>query len=433
MDSVFWEISIIVVLTLINGFFAASEIAIVSARRGRLQQRADDGSTAAQTALALQDDPSRFLSTVQVGITLVSTFAAAFGGARIADKLAPVLLRVPQLAPYAESLALLLVVVALTYLSLILGELAPKRLALQNAEAVAVAVAPIMKAIARFGAPVVSFLSFSASLVLRLLGRGTPDESTITEEDILSMVREGTAGGSLDQAHQELIESVFTFTERTVRAIMTPRTEIVAIDVSTPFPDALTVITSSGYSRLPVFRDSLDNVLGMLYVKDLLQEWGRTEHVDLSSILRPATFAIDSQKVVEVFQQLKLGRGQVALVLDEYGQVAGLVTVEDMLEELVGDISDEYDDAGESFVRRDDGSYLVDGLTPFETVRQRLDLPELDAELQEASFETVAGFVLTLLGHIPTTGEQVLWKNHTFEIIDMDERRIDKLLIRRHE
>jgi putative hemolysin len=427
---IFWELLIIFVLILGNGFFAASEIAIVSARKGRLQQKAEEGDASAAAALALSEDPSRFLSTVQVGISLIGTFAAAFGGARMADRIVPLLTGWPLIAPYAETIALILVVLLITYLSLIFGELVPKRLALQAAESVATSVAPVMATIARFSAPVVSFLSFSTNLVLRLLGRGGSRDATVTEEDIMSMVREGTEGGSLDAAHQELIESVFTFTERSVRTIMTPRTEIVAIDVETPFEAALTLITESGYSRLPVYRDNLDNVLGLLFVKDLLRVWGQAPQADLETMLRPALFALDSQRVVEVFQQLKQGRSQVALVLDEYGQVAGLVTVEDILEELVGDINDEYDEAGEELVRREDGSYLVDGLMPFEELKDRLDLPELDEDLEDANFETVAGFFLALLGRIPTTGEQTSWRGFSFEVVDMDERRIDKLIVR---
>jgi putative hemolysin len=430
VDSLTGQFLIILVLTFGNAFFAASEIAIVSARRGRLQQRADNGSAGARVALDLQENPNRFLSTVQVGITLINFVSGVFAGERLSQEVRLLLASYPLIAPIAEALTFVIVVVVLSYLTLIIGELVPKRLALQAAESIAVFVAPIMLFISRISAPVVAFLTFSTNLVLRLLGQSKVDEDSVTEEDIKALVREGTEGGSLDAAHQELIESVFVFTERSVRTIMTPRTEIVALDIDTPFPEALQIITESGYSRLPVYRDHLDRLLGMLFVKDLLTAWGRGPELDIEQLLRPATFVLESQRVVEVFQQMKQGRGQIALVLDEYGQVAGLVTVEDMLEELVGDISDEYDEAGESLVHREDGSYLVDGLMPFEELKARLDLPEPSRELDEANFETVAGFFLALLGHIPITGEQTNWQGYTFEVVDMDERRIDKLLIR---
>jgi putative hemolysin len=384
----------------------------------------------ARTALDLQENPDRFLSSVQVGITLINFISGVFAGDQLSRQVGLLLSDVPVLAPYAQALTFVIVVLGLSYITLIIGELVPKRLALQGAERIAIFVAPIMRVISTIGAPVISFLSFSTNTVLRLLGQGKVDEATVTEEDILSMVREGTAGGSFEQHHEDLIEGVFTFTERTVRTIMTPRTEIVAIEAATPFPNVLQTITASGYSRIPVYRDNLDGVLGMLYVKDLLQAWGTSQNIDITPLLRPATFVLDGQKVVEVLQILKQGRNQVALVLDEYGQVAGLVTVEDMLEELVGDISDEYDEAGEAVVRRDDGSYLVDGLLPFEEIKDRLDMPELEQTLSEVNFETIAGFILALLGRIPSTGDTIEWQGYTFEVIDMDERRIDKVLIR---
>ena len=425
-----FEIILILVLILANGFFAASEIAIVSARKGRLEQQAEQGSRGAAAALRLADDPSRFLSTVQVGITLFGTFAAVFGGAGIARVLQGYLESVPALAPYAPGMAPAIVALSISYLSLIIGELVPKRLALQNAEAMAIFVAPLMQFLARAASPFVSFLTLSTELVLLLLGRRNVAEQPVTEDDIMALVREGTAEGTVEAAERELIRNVFTFTDRAVRSIMTPRTQIVAIDIETPAPEVLRAIVESGYSRYPVYQESLDHIVGFLYVKDLLHVWGEPASLDLRALLRPPLHVLESQRASAVFQLLKQRRSAMALVLDEYGQVAGVVTLEDLLEELVGDISDEYDDADEAFVRLEDGSFLVDGLMPFGDARERLQLPPAAEELvRDHGFETLAGFVLALLGRIPGVGDAAHWEGWTFRVMDMDGRRIDKLQV----
>ncbi|HMO56219.1 MAG TPA: hemolysin family protein [Roseiflexaceae bacterium] len=423
------EILIILILILANGFFAASEIAVVSSRKGRLEQQVASGRAGAQAALRLADNPSRFLSTVQVGITVFGTFAAVFGGAGLAAQIGGVLATVPILAPYAAGLGATVVALSISYLSLIIGELVPKRIALQNAESIASFVAPFMEGVARIAAPVVSFLTFSTEVVLRLLGRRNLADAPVTEDDIMALVREGAAEGTVAAAEQDLITNVFTLSDRTVRSIMTPRTQIVAVEINTPLVDALRLITDSGYSRLPVYQESLDHVVGMLYVKDMLHALADPAAVELRTLVRPPIYVLESQRAAAAFQQLKQRRSALAIVLDEYGQVAGVVSVEDILEELVGDIEDEYDDADESFVRREDGSYLVDGLLPFVDFQQRLPLPEVEELVREHGFETLAGFMLAILGHIPSVGAVIRWHGYTFEVVDMDGRRIDRILI----
>lgn len=429
IGSLVGEVVVIMLLTLANGLFAASEIAIVSARKGRLEQRAAQGRVGAVLAMELAENPNRFLSTVQVGITLVSTFAAAFGGASIARVLAIRLQGLPVVGGYAESVALVVVVVAISYLSLIVGELVPKRLALQRAEGVAVAVAPMMMFLARLVGPVIHVLTFSTELVLRVLGQHKVAEVPVSEDDIMALVREGAAEGTVEAAEEDLITSVFTFTDRSVRSLMTPRTQVVAVEVQTPLEDVLAVITRSGYSRIPVYQGTLDQVVGVLYVKDLLQAWGQPAGVALRSLLRPPQYVLEGQRAVVVFQQLKQHRSALAIVLDEYGQVAGLISMEDLLEEIVGDIADEYDEVRESIVRREDGSYLVDGLLAFDDLRGYVALPLDDVVVRTRSFETVAGLVLVLLGRIPRVGDRVVWGGYRFEVVDMDGRRIDKILI----
>jgi len=427
--TIFPELLVIVILILANGFFAASEIAVVSARKGRLEQQAALGHHGAATALALGENPSRFLSTVQVGITVIGTFAAAFGGASLAAPLERILRDLPFVGPYASSVALALVVVAISYLSLILGELVPKRLALQNAERIAIVIAPIMRATSLLAGPIVSFLSASTEAVLWLLGRHNVAETPITEDDIMALVREGAEGGTVDAAEQALIHSVFTFTDRTVRSLMTPRTRITAIEVGTPLADVLRLIAETGYSRIPIYQDTLDQIVGILFVKDLLRIQGRADDVQLQTLLRPPHYLPISQRASAAFQQLKQNRSMLALVLDEYGQVAGLISMEDVLEALVGDLKDEYDEAADPLVQRPDGSYLVSGLLPFDALQTRLQLPALDETLRAHDFERVAGFLLALMGRVPTAGEIAEWQGYSFEIVDMDGQRIDKVLV----
>jgi putative hemolysin len=431
MGILWLDFAIIVLLMIGNGFFAASEIAVVSARRGRLQQQAEAGSQGAQTALDLASEPNRFLATVQVGITLISTFAAAFGGDMLADPLAQALQ--PYAGAYAHSIALALVVLLLTYLSLILGELVPKRLALQHAEAMAVFMAPAMRRISRVAAPIVWFLTISTETVLRLLGRHTEATEQITEEDVLSLVREGTEGGTLEATERDLIERVFDFTDASARSIMTPRTEIFAVSIDLPFEQIVERVTESAYSRVPVYQGSLDTIAGVLYAKDLLratrQHMPGTESPQLIDLMRAPVFVLEHQRISAVLQQFKHMRTHLALVIDEYGQIEGLITLEDVLEELMGDIADEYDEIDTMVVRRSDGSFLVDGRLSYTDAEHRLGLPSRAELAQLPPFDTIAGLLLALFEHIPTTGERVMFGDWHFEVVDMDGVRIDKVLV----
>jgi putative hemolysin len=423
------EATIIIILVLANGYFAASEIAIVSARKGRLEQYAEEGRPGAEAALALAEDPNRFLSAVQIGITLIGTFAAAFGGARIAEGLEQFLEQYPIVARYATSLSLLSVVLVITYLSLILGELVPKRLALQNPERTASAVAPIMSLISRLGAPVVEGLTLSTEFVLRLLGRHNVPEEPVTEEDIMALVRRGTVEGTVEATEHELISSVFDLTDRTVRSLMTPRTQVTSIALSAPLPEVLQAAIESGFSRLPVYGDTPDQIVGVLHVKNLLRGYGKPETLELRALLRPPLYVLEQQPAAEALRRLQQHNSPIALVLDEYGQIAGLITIEDILEELVGELTDEYDEEEDVIVQRDDGSYLVDGLLPIADLADHLSLSDLEAFAREADFDTTAGLLLALLGRSAKVGDTVSWEGHIFEVVDMDGLRIDKLLI----
>ncbi len=425
------EIIIIFVLILANGFFAASEIAIVSARRGRLQQQADAGKKGAKQALYLTENPDRFLATVQVGITLISTLAAAFGGASMSAPLAQWIRTFPLLTPYAETIALGSVVILITYFSLVLGELAPKRLALRASEKIATRVAPFMMTLSSVTRPIIVTLTFSANLVLRLLGQHKQVREIITEEDIVYLAREGAVSGTVEKGEHEFIRRIFRFTDRDVSTIMIPRTEIVAIEIGTPLSEVIEKFLSSGYTRLPLYEDSLDNVIGVLYAKDLLRS--RTEQaskeIDLRSIARPPFFISEYQHVDDLLTTFRRKGIHIAIVIDEYSQIAGLVTLEDVLEELVGEIQDEYDvPADNAIVQREDGSWLVDAMTDHELVREKIGLHP-PSENERGDYHTFAGMILKHIGHIPKIGEITTIGDFSIEIVDMDGRRIDQVLV----
>ncbi|HEY1011448.1 MAG TPA: hemolysin family protein [Herpetosiphonaceae bacterium] len=426
------ELLIVLILTLANGFFSGSEIAIVSARRSRLEQQAAEGSRGAAKALALADQPDRFLATVQVGISLIGTFSAAFGGARIGDILAAWFKQVPAVANYAEPLALGLVVAGLTYLSLILGELVPKRLALQHAERLATISAPIMGGLAVAARPLVALLTGTVSLVLRLLGQGRAAQAEVTEEDITFMIREATTSGSVEAGEAQLIKRVFQFTDRPVRSVMTSRTEMTALPVDTPWPEIALAFVESGYSRLPLYQGSLDHIVGVLHAKDCMRRLTEADpRESVMEYLRPPTFVLDSQHVDDMLATFRRQGAHLGIVIDEYGQVAGVVTMEDLLEELVGEIRDEYDQGEEPpYTQRADGSWLVDAMEPYDKVRDRLGLPEPPA-VHEGNYTTLAGLVMAQLSRIPRVGDTVRIDDTIFEVVDMDGRRVDKVLIAR--
>jgi putative hemolysin len=426
------ELSIILLLILANGVFAATEIALVSARRNRLEQSAAAGQRGARQALALAADPDRFLATVQIGITLIGTLAAAFGGASLASGIASGLAVVPALQPYAEAIALAIVVVLITYLSLVLGELAPKRLALQHAEGIAVRLAPLMSLLARISSPIIFLLTGSVSLLLRLIGQRRASEMSVTEEDITYLVRQGAASGAVEAHEAEFIERVFRFSTRTVRAVMTPRPAIVAVDLAAPLSETIEALIHTGHSRVPVYRDTLDEVIGILHARDLLPFLcgDRATDLDLQALLRPALFLPPQQHIDDALAAFRERKVSLALVVDEYGQVEGLVTVEDVLEELLGQLPSEYRAEDQpTIVQLDDGSWLVDGAEDYETVCERIGTPSTPST-RRRPYATIAGYVLAQLQHIPTVGETTRTGDFTIQVVDMDGRRIDKVAIR---
>jgi len=426
------SIGIIAILLLIlaNGAFALSEMAVVSARKARLRQRADDGNPSAQVALDLANDPNEFLSTVQIGITLIGTLAGAFGGATLAKELAVHLNAIPWVAPHGELAAVTAVVIAISYLSLILGELVPKRIALSNPERFAMAVALPMRRLSRVAAPVVRFLSWSTDIVLRVMPFHQRGEPPVTEEEIKVMVEQGAQAGAFEEAEQEMIEGVFRLGDRRAVELMRPRMSMVWLDLQDD-PEAIrAVIRQSSYSRFPVGDGSLDRVLGYVHVKDLLDLSVEGRPFDVKGCIRqlPAVpETMGALKVLEVFQQ---SRTHIALVVNEHGAAEGLVTIHDILEAVVGDLPAPGEKPETHIAERDDGSWLVDGITPVYEFKEELGIRELPGE-DDGSFTTLGGFVITQLGRIPAAGDNFEIGGRRYEVVDMDRNRVDKVLVSR--
>lgn len=423
----YFEIAVIVLLALLNGFFAMSELAVVSARRVRLQQMAEDGSKGARVALDLQDDPSRFLSTVQVGITLVGTISAAFGGATLGDRLDAWLVRFPNLADWSGLIAITVVVIPIAYLQLIAGELVPKRFALVNAERIAAGVAPFMRSLSRAAGPVVWFLGASTGFVLRLLRVPEKVENQVTEEEVKSLIAEGTASGVFEEEERRLIEGVMRLTDRTVRSIMTPRLDVTWLDIDDD-PEAIRKeIVESGHSRFPVCRGDFDDVVGIVHTRDLLHAHFADQPFDIRAAVTDALVVHDGTEAMRMLELFKRAGQQMAVVVDEYGTVEGIVTLTDVLEAIAGEMPEPgATDEEADIVRRADGSYLIEGLLAVEEVENVLALKSLKDE--DGDYHTLAGFILFKLGHIPTAGEAFDHDGWRFEVVDMDGRRIDKVL-----
>ena len=426
-----FELLIVLALILANGFFSGAEMAIVASRKGRLRALAEKGDRRAQAALDLASSPDRFLPTVQIGITLVGTLAAAYGGdqlvsdftAWIADR-AP-----PGIAAAARPIALTVFVMLLSFVTLLLGELVPKRLALRRAEAFARLAAPTMQAFAWIARPLVWGMSVATSAVLFLLGASRQTEPSVSVDDIEHLLQTGRAEGILEAVELSVASEALRLGERTVRDIMRPRIDVDALDIETPQGEIVGAIAMAGYSRLPVYEGSLDHIVGYVSIKDVLRNSWMGWPIELRKMLRRAIFVPETMPLDRLLELFQKERNQLAIVLDEYGGTEGLVTLEDVMEELVGEIHDEHQAAtAESFVQRDDGSWLVDGSAPVEDLVRRLDIA---AGPLPRDYSTVSGLVLSELERIPAAGDRLEWRGLVIEVVDMDRRRIDKLLVTR--
>jgi len=425
------ELLIVLGLILANGFFSGAEMAIVASRRGRLRALAEKGDRRAQAALDLASSPDRFLPTVQIGITLVGTLAAAYGGDRLVSEFtawiadhAP-----PGIATAARPIALTVFVMLLSFVTLLLGELVPKRLALRQAEAFARMAAPAMQLFAWIARPLVWGMSAATSAVLLLLGAGKQTEPTVSVDDIEHLLETGRAEGVLEAVELSVASEALRLGERTVRDIMRPRIDVDALDIETPQGEIIGAIAMAGYSRLPVYEGSLDHIIGYVSIKDALRHAWMGWPIELRKMLHRPIFVPETMPLDRLLELFQKERNQLAIVLDEYGGTEGLVTLEDVLEELVGEIHDEHRQAdAQAFVQREDGSWLVDGSVAVDDLVERFGLK---GEPLPRDYTTISGLVLAQLERIPAAGDVVRWRGLRIEVVDMDGRRIDKLLIAR--
>lgn len=423
------EALFILLLVLANGLFAMSETALISARSARLQEMAEDGSSRARAALDLLEDPNLFLSTVQIGITLVGVLAGAFGGATIAVPLAGIFGEVPVLAPYARVVSVGVVVVIIAYLSLILGELVPKRLALGNPERIASTMARPMRLLSRLAAPVIGFLGFSTDAVLRILRVLPGEEPPVTEAEISILIEQGTRAGVFEETERDIVERVFQLGDLRVTALMTPRPEVAWLDLESPPEENRRRMRESTYSRFPVCRGRLDEVVGVVRAKDLLIQHLDEAGLDLTKDLQDPLFVPESMYAFRALEAFRRTGQHIALVIDEHGELEGVITLNDVLEALVGVLPSLDEPAGDSeAVRREDGSWLLDGAMPVNRFKEILGIKELPGE-HTAGYQTLAGFIMTRLGRLPTVAERFEWERITFEVADMDGYRVDKVLV----
>lgn len=420
------EIIIVSALILLNGLFALSELAVVSSRRARLKSMVETGRHGARRALALAEDPGRFLSTVQIGITLIGIVSGAYSGATLGVDLSAWLATKGVPANIADPMGIGLVVATITYLSLIIGELVPKHLALQNAEGIACAVAPAMTFLAKVGAPLVWVLDKSTDVVLRLLGRRSEPASQVTEEEIRTLVAEAESAGIIEADEKRLISGVLRLGDRPVKGVMTPRTEVEWIDLKGGEAEARELLTSTQRSLIPAADGSIDAVQGVIQVRDVLASYLKGETLDLKALVRTAPVVPDTADALDVLGKLRDAEIKMALIVDEYGHFEGLVTPADLLEAIAGFSTGEIEDEPAA-VQRADGSWLLAGWMAVDEMGDTIGFPLPT----ERSYQTVAGLVLSQLQHLPAVGEHVEFSGWRFEVLDLDGRRIDKVLASR--
>jgi putative hemolysin len=421
------EVLLIACLLVLNGLLAMSEIAIVSARKARLRQRADNGDQGAAAALALSEEPARFLSTVQVGITLVGILAGAFGGATIAEQIGVALQTYPLIAAYGEAIGLGVVVLGITYLSLIVGELVPKRIGLNNPERIASRVARPMRLLSIAAGPLVSLLTVSTDVVLRMLQVRPSQEAAISEEEVRVLIAQGTEAGVFEEAERELVESAFELGETRVEELMTPRPLVDWLDADDPPDAAWQTSLDSSHSYYPVCRGELDQVVGVLSLTELAQHLLAGLRPKLPDLARQPLFIPAQSSAFSALEQFKQVRSRLALVLDEHGGIAGVLSPTDVLEALVGELAPAEGEERMGPVRREDGTWLLDGLMPLDEAADVLDLKQRGPE-DDVDVQTLGGLAMAALGRIPAPGDRFDWRGRFFEVLDMDGRRVDKVL-----
>jgi len=416
------DIFIILAVILINAVFVLSEMSVASSRKARLQQRANEGDRRAETALKLIQNPNLFLATVQTGITLVGVFVGAVGGMALSGPLTEALARLPVLRESAAALAVGIVVVTITFLSIVLGELVPKRIALHNPEQIASVLAGPMMVVSKIFAPFVWIMGRITDLILKTIGVKPGSEPSVTEEEIHLLIDQGTQAGVFEEAEQDMVEGVFSLGDQRVYSLMTPRTDIVYLDIHDTIEEIRKKIEDSGFSRFPVRQDSLDVILGIVRAPDMLVRSLSGDPIRLKDLLKPAYFIPETMLASRALEIFKEKGTELLLVIDEFGGIQGLLTINDILEEIVGQIETEAPQA----TQRQDGSWLLDGMLEVDEFK---DIFKLNALPHEDEYETLSGFVMMSLGRVPQTTDHFEWQGLRFEVIDMDGRRVDKVLV----
>jgi len=428
MNQVAFEIVIIILLLVVNGVFAMAEIAVVSARKTRLRRMADQGSAKARIALELAESPNRFLSTVQIGITLVGVFAGAFGGATLAAKLAVPIGQSSLLAPYADKIAFGIVVAVITYFSLVIGELVPKRFGLSNPEGVAMLIARPMHWLARFAGPLVSVLSASTEAFLRVLGFKPGKEVTVSEEEVRVMMQEGLRAGAFNKVESHIVHSALQLDQLPVREIMTPRPKVIWLNQNDPHEQIWHKIVVSGHSHFPVYEGNRDHTVGVVSVKAIYANLAAGVGVNLRDLLVPPLIVPESQTVLQLVETFKQTGKHIALVADEFGSLVGLVTLNDVMEAVVGEFPSQGERSKPEARKRDDGSWLIDAMIDLEAVERALPGFKFGGDAY-TEYQTLAGFVVKTLGRVPREGETFEAQGYIFEVLDMDRHRVDKVLV----
>lgn len=420
------DILFLIGLIVVNGLFAMSEIALVTARRTRLLRLAEDGDGSAEVALKLHDEPTRFLSTIQIGITSIGILNGIVGESVLAAPFGRWLARMGMDPEISGGVATALVVITITYVSIVIGELVPKRIGQFNPEGIARAVARPMQWLSLATRPFVRLLTFSTDAILKLLGQREQPGQTVTEEEIHALLQEGSDAGVIEQQERDMVRNVFRLDDRHISSLMIPRADIVYLDLSLPLDENLKWVAESEHSRFPVCRGGLHDVLGIIGTKQLFNQSLKGGQTDLSANLHPAVFVPETLNGMDLLEHFRASGTQMVLVVDEYGEVQGLVTLQDILESLTGEFQPRNQEDSWA-VQRSDGSWLLDGLIPIPELKDRLNLKNVPDE-DKGRYHTLSGLMMWLLGRLPATGDQATWENWTLEIVDLDGRRVDKVL-----
>ena len=424
------EIIIIFLLAILNGILAMSEAAIISVKKARLQHLAKKGDKKAQVALDLANNPNKFLSATQFGITLIGILTGAYSGATIIDNLEIWIKGFQFFGGYAREISFAFVVIAITYLNLLIGELVPKRIALNNPVKLARITAVFMRVLSFIGMPFVYLLSKSTDFILKIIRIKPSEEPTVTEDEIKVLMDHGTKEGVFDSAEQSMVEGVLSLGDYKINVLMTPRTKIAWLDINEKIEDNLKVIYETKYSRFPLCDGSLEKIIGIIRVKDILPTDSINSMDDLKKFVMQPIYAAEGTKALKLLELFKENKKHIALIVDEYGTLVGLLTLNDIVEAIVGELPAYGSDEEPPIIQRTDGSYLLDGMLPVSDLKELLNITILPHE-ERKDFDTLGGFVMSRLGKIPISGEHFMWDKFYFEVVDMDGRRIDKVLARK--